>query len=170
MARVGDWRRASMERELRQTFCTGHLRSMFQQAWFNFIRLQVLDFRAAFSCCGGSYVIADGMMLGYKLSKSFLERRWAPHADAPLVAAPPFSERLLIREVQLRRSLLSFCGGAPPPRKFARNSGLTEEQLEELMLRLTDDYSYLLPLLDRHVLHKGHCFARNKARCVLLVW
>lgn len=170
MARVGDWRRASVERELLQTFCTGHLRSMFQEAWFNFIRLQILDFRAAFSCCGGSYIIADGMMLGYKLSKSFLERRWAPHADAPLVAAPPFSERLLIREVQLRRSLLSFCGGAPPPRKFARDSGLTEEQLEELMLRLTDDYSYLLPLLDRHVLHKGHCFARNKARCVLLVW
>lgn len=154
------WNLAGAGEDLLQRLATGHLRDVFQEAWFNFISLQRPDYDAAFSCCPADYVVADGMMLSYTIKKAFLTRPWAADASAPKVQGTRFSDRLLIAEKPVRSPLLLFCGGTPPPRALQPGSGLTPNELRELKQQLRKrGYHFLLHLLAEHVIEKERCYA-----------
>ena len=140
-ARRGDrltmWRLAGVPGELLDTLKTGHGRDMFQEAWFNLITLHDPDYSRFFSCCSGKHVIADGLMLSFKLSRAHFEHPWQAPGKAAVVYAPSFAERLLMPKVALRKALLQYCGGALEPRELATLEGaLGDEGLDCLLFLL----------------------------------
>jgi len=165
---VREWHLGGVDNELLQSFSTGHVRDLFQEAWFNLITLQQPDYETAFSCCSGRYIVADGIMMSYKLAKAHLTYPWAAPVGAPKVVGSRFGERLLIPQKALRTQLLSFCGGVRPPRKFESGSGLPRHELRDLKRQLrTQGLEFLLHLLDGHVAVEERCYVRPKV-CALL--
>ena len=133
------WRLAGVPGELLDTMKTGHGRDMFQDAWFNLITLQDPDYSRFFSCCSGKNVIADGVMVGFKLSKVYFEHPWQAPDNAAVVDAPRFAERLLIPKLALRKALLSFCGKGLERRDLAALKRCLREKGLECMLLMLED-------------------------------
>ena len=101
------------------------------------ITLHDPDYSRFFSCCSVKHVIADGLMLSFKLSRVHFEHPWQAPGDAAVVYAPRFAERLLIPKVTLRKALLQYCGGGLEPRDLAILEGaLGDEGLDCLLFLL----------------------------------
>ena len=84
-------------------------------------------------------MIADGLMLGFKLSKAYFEHLWQAPGDAAIVDAPRFAERLLIPELALRKALLSFCSEGLERRELAALKRCLREKGLECMLLMLED-------------------------------
>ena len=102
-------------------------------------------------------------MLSFKLKRAHMERPWAASAEAAVVEAPRFADRLFIRDPALRKALLSFCGGRPPPQKPAADSGLERAGLLALGGQLRRyELHCLLPMLKRPEVDSGRSHANAR--------
>lgn len=92
------------------------MRSLFQDGCFDFIQLQKIDFRQGFICEHGcSDLTADGITLGYKAARLFLQRPYAADISVdPVVGSLPI-DRLLLPAPALRHALLLYAGDGCAP-------------------------------------------------------
>ncbi|GAQ89981.1 hypothetical protein KFL_005850050 [Klebsormidium nitens] len=107
-------------------------------------------------------VTADGVLLGFNSSFSYLVQPWASPASEPLVSGSLHTERILVKAAPARQLLLRFSKRSTT----ARGAGLDDAKYAELrkLLQSEEEASVLCFLVDAPLTDKDRHFARPEVR------
>lgn len=70
--------------------------------------MQDLDYDTSFACCGGMFIVADGMQIGPFTRLTHLLAPWPADPDSPLVHGCAFKDRVAIINANIRKLGLRF--------------------------------------------------------------
>ena len=91
-------------------------RKDFQQATCDFVQLLNINWRQGLTCVctgGPTQMTMDGMVMGIRLNRVFLQQPWLPPADAPVVRGNTMASRVLLPDPYMRRPYCALVAGQP---------------------------------------------------------